>query len=94
MEDVKVAKQLIQRLDYAVTLDIHSAFSHVPVDPELTPYLAFNFKEETYAYIAMPFGIKHAPKTFHKLMRPVIGYIRTNFNLRRVVYCDDLHLLE
>ncbi|KAA6355941.1 MAG: putative reverse transcriptase, partial [Streblomastix strix] len=94
MEDVKVVKQIILWLDYAVTLGIHSAFSHVPVDQELTPYLAFSFMEETYAYIAMPFSIKHAPKTFHKLMRPIISYIGTNFNQRSVVYCDDLLLFD
>ncbi|KAA6396340.1 MAG: hypothetical protein EZS28_008125, partial [Streblomastix strix] len=72
MEDVKVVKQIIQRLDYAVTLDI----------------------QEMYAYITMPFGIKNALKTFQMLMKPVISYIRMNFNLRSVVYCDDLLLLE
>ncbi|KAA6360058.1 MAG: hypothetical protein EZS28_044416 [Streblomastix strix] len=86
MVDVNVVKQIIHRLNYAMTLDIRSAFSHVSVDPELTLYLAFSFIEETHTYIAIPFGIKHPPKTFHKLMKPVISYIRTNFNLRSVAY--------
>jgi hypothetical protein len=58
----------MQKNDWAVTLDIHSAFNHVSVDKELIPYLAFNFEGQDYAYVAMPFGIKSAPRTFEKIM--------------------------
>ncbi|KAA6315866.1 MAG: hypothetical protein EZS28_055348, partial [Streblomastix strix] len=39
---------------------------------------------------AMCFGIKNAPLVFHKLMKPVMQYIRTSLQIRCLSYSDDL----
>ncbi|KAA6346395.1 MAG: putative Tyrosine-protein kinase, partial [Streblomastix strix] len=72
MEDLQTIKQLLQPGDYAVTIDIKSAYSHIHVDQDLSPYLSFSFNNRCYSYVAMPFGIKSAPRTFTKMLRPVI----------------------
>ncbi|KAA6396445.1 MAG: putative Tyrosine-protein kinase Tec [Streblomastix strix] len=81
MEDLQTIKQLLQPGDYAVTIDIKSAYSHIHVDQDLSPYLSFSFNNRCYSYVAMPFGIKSAPRTFTKMLRPVIAHIRSQFNL-------------
>jgi hypothetical protein len=79
--------------DWGTSIDIHSAFNHVPVQEALQPYLAFEFQGETYTYKGMPFGIKHAPRVFTHLMRRVTMAIRERWKTRIVAYMDDLMLL-
>ncbi|KAA6377574.1 MAG: putative Transposon Ty3-G Gag-Pol polyprotein, partial [Streblomastix strix] len=94
MEDLSTVRQLLQTGDFASTIDIKSAYSHVPVSKNLQPYLSFCFNNKCYSYIAMPFGIKSAPRTFTKILRPVLAYIRSKLNLRSVAYIDDILLLD
>jgi hypothetical protein len=61
MEDVQVVRQLAQVDDWATTLDIASAYSHVAVDEGLQPFLSFLFDGQWYCYVGMPFGLKCAP---------------------------------
>jgi ribonuclease HI/DNA-binding transcriptional ArsR family regulator len=93
MEGPDMVKDLIRPGDWGTTLDIQSAFSHVPVGPSLLPYLAFNFRGQTYTYKGMPFGIKHAPRIFTQLMRAAAGAIRERWGARMITYMDDLLLL-
>ncbi|KAA6388398.1 MAG: hypothetical protein EZS28_016077, partial [Streblomastix strix] len=76
MEDLYTIKQLLQQGDYAVTIDIQSAYSHTHVDQDLSPYLSFNFNNRCYSYVAIPFRIKSVPRTFTKMLRPVVAHIR------------------
>ncbi|KAA6378723.1 MAG: putative Transposon Ty3-I Gag-Pol polyprotein [Streblomastix strix] len=94
MEDLQTVKQLLLPNDFATVVDIHSAFSHIPVAQDLIPFLSFNFQDQAYSYVAMPFGIKSAPRTFCKILRPAIQFIRDQLKLRCVAYCDDLLFLD
>jgi ribonuclease HI len=93
MEGAETVRDLLHSGDWATSLDIHSAFSHIPVHPNLQPYLAFRFKNKTYRYCGMPFGVKHAPRVFTTLMRRAAGAIRTRWGTRLVTYMDDILLL-
>jgi hypothetical protein len=44
MEEVKTVKDVILQGDYAVSIDIKSAYNHVSVHPSLRPYLCFLFQ--------------------------------------------------
>ncbi|KAA6367278.1 MAG: hypothetical protein EZS28_037196, partial [Streblomastix strix] len=41
----------------------------------------------------MCFGVKHAPLTFHKTLRPVIKLIIEVLRVRIVAYCDDIIII-
>ncbi|KAA6382799.1 MAG: hypothetical protein EZS28_021675 [Streblomastix strix] len=41
----------------------------------------------------MCFGVKHAPLTFHKTLRPVIRIIREELGVRILAYCDDIIII-
>jgi ribonuclease HI len=85
--------QLIRAGDWATSIDVKSAFNHVPVDKEFMPYLAFKFEGRTYTYAGMPFGVKHAPRVFTMLMRKTIAAVRERFQIRAVSYMDDILLI-
>jgi ribonuclease HI len=93
MEGAETVTALMEQGDWGTSIDIHSAFNHVPVHEALQPYLAFEFQGNTYTYRGMPFGIKHAPRVFTYLMRRVAMAIRERWQTRLVIYMDDLLLL-
>jgi hypothetical protein len=93
MEGPEVVCELLRPGDWATSIDIKSAFNHVPVSDALRPYLAFASQGKVYAYRGMPFGIKHAPRVFTILMRKAMTAIRERFKVRAVSYMDDILLL-
>jgi hypothetical protein len=94
MEDVRAVKDVILQGDYAVSIDITSAYNHVSVHPSLRPFLCFQFEGISYSYCGMPFGYKDAPRIFTRIMRCVIWNVRRIWGIRCVQYLDDLLFLD
>jgi hypothetical protein len=94
MEDCKTVRELLIQGDYATSIDLKSAYSHVSVHPSLRPYLGFNFEHQSYVYVGMPFGLQNAPRVFTKIMKVVMWHIRQQWGVRSVCYLDDLLLLH
>jgi ribonuclease HI len=93
MDSPESVRTLIQEGDWATSLDVKSAFNHVPVHPSLRPYLAFAYGGRFYTYWGMPFGVQHAPRVFTKLMRRAIQAARERWGVKMVAYMDDILLL-
>jgi hypothetical protein len=93
MEDMRLVVEMLQPGDWGATLDLKSAYLHVPVQPDFQPFLAFNFEDRFYCYTGMPFGLKPAPRIFTLLMRRVIQSIRQALDCRLIVYMDDVLVL-
>ncbi|KAA6397130.1 MAG: hypothetical protein EZS28_007340 [Streblomastix strix] len=72
---VELAK-LMEKGDYATTLDIQDAFLHIRVSPRLQPYLGFMFKMKSFAYAALPFGYERSPYIFSKILSIAVQTIR------------------
>jgi hypothetical protein len=94
MEDTLILKQLAREGDFATSLDIKSAFNHVLTNPSALPYLTFYFDGKSYTWKGMPFGAKHSPLIFTKLMKIVLKYIREKWKVRCIGYMDDLLFLH
>ena len=94
MEDHRLLQQLLRRGWWATSLDISSAYHHVPVWLAAAPYLCFSNNGQIYAYVAMPFGISTAPRTFTMLMRLCIEAIRQRWQVTALHYLDDLLFLH
>jgi hypothetical protein len=94
MEDAGLLIQIARRGDFATSIDIKSAFNHVPTSPSALPYLAFCFEGRWFTWKGMPFGAKHSPLIFTKLMTVVLKYVRERWRIRCIGYMDDLLFLH
>jgi ribonuclease HI len=93
MEGIDTVREMIEPGDWATSLDFKSAFNHIPVHSDFQPYLCFDFEGTTYAYRGMPFGVKHAPRVFSRLMKCAIQEVRRRWGVRITFYMDDTLLL-
>ena len=91
-EGIEFVAQIIQPNDLLLTLDLKSGFHHCKIQPGFQKYLGFKHRSDFYAWQALPFGLQSSPYHFHKLLRPVVQFLRSN-GLRLVFYVDDCILL-
>ena len=80
--------------DWATSIDLKSAFSHMRVNESFMPYLGFAHRGEYYMYRAMPFGCRHSPRVFMEALSYPLNYIRAHWKVRIVVYMDDFLMLH
>jgi ribonuclease HI len=94
MEDQSVVSQVLQPSMWAVTVDITKAFHHIQVAERLRPYLCTRYNHSLMQYIAMPFGLSSAPRTFSRVMHHCITIARREWPLLTFVqYMDDILML-
>jgi ribonuclease HI len=94
MEDHRTLRMLIEKGDFATSIDIRKAYHHVPVAEELQPYLAFGYAGHYYQYRGMPFGIKNAPRVFTHIMKAAMRAVRERWHVTSVQYLDDLLFID
>ena len=73
--------------------DFEKAFYHLYLDPEDRVFFGFAFineegRLEIMRFISPPMGWMRTPFLFHKLMRPIVRYLR-NLSILFSLYCDD-----
>ena len=54
---------------------------------------SFKPPKQAYEFTCLPFGLAAAPRVFAKVMKPVVGFIRSK-GVRCVVYIDDFLLMH
>ncbi|KAA6393491.1 MAG: hypothetical protein EZS28_010984 [Streblomastix strix] len=94
MSGVDQVRYLLIPNDWAVTLDLKSAFHHLIVYPPHRAYLAFEIDNHHYQNKAMPFGWKHSPIFFTQVLIFLLTEIRKRTDTRIINYSDDLFLLH
>ncbi|KAA6363186.1 MAG: hypothetical protein EZS28_041288 [Streblomastix strix] len=68
MDGVIELAQLLDKGDYATTLDIKDAFLHIKVSKALQPYFGFHFLTRSFTYRALSFGYRRSPYIFTKTL--------------------------
>ncbi|KAA6391942.1 MAG: hypothetical protein EZS28_012527 [Streblomastix strix] len=66
---------------------------HIRVEPELSRYFGFRFRNSDYLCRGFPFGYNQSPPIFYRIMRIAINSIREKQNIRIIMYMDDLFLI-
>jgi hypothetical protein len=84
----------MERDQYAVSADIKEAYHHIPVSRDLRQYLSFTYAGRFFQYRGMPFGVKHAPRVFTRIMHAAMVEIRKRWEIQSVQYLDDLLFLS
>lgn len=93
MEGVPALRELIEKGDYIVKLDLKDAYMVVPIHANSRPFLAFKNLGVTYTYRALNFGLNTAPRIFSKLLRYALEPLRKE-GVRLVYFLDDNCILD
>lgn len=93
MEGAKVIRDVLQKNDWMVTIDLKDAYLSVPVAQEDRRFLRFRWRGTLYEFQCLPFGLSSAPRVFTKLLRPVIALLRSQ-GIRCIIFLDDLLVMQ
>ena len=92
MEGIQSLRDIIPPGDFMIKIDLKDAYFSIPIHPPHQKFLSFRWKHKTFQFTCLPFGLSSAPRTFTKVMKPVIAYLRS-LGIRMVVYLDDMLIL-
>lgn len=92
LEDFKTVKNLIKKDCFMATMDLKDAYFLVPVQKRFRKYLRFTFQNKLYEFNCLPFGLSIAPRIFTKIMKPVVGVLRSKGFMSNI-YLDDFLLI-
>ena len=92
MEWINALWDILQK-DWVGKLDLLDAYLTVPIHHKDRKYLKFHWKGQSYQFRSLPFGLATAPRTFTKVLRPVMSHLRC-MGIRLIVYLDDILVLS
>ena len=92
METPRSVMQAVRPGDYFISLDLQDAYFQVPIHPHSSRYLRFVWKQKTYQFRAMCFGLSTAPQVFTRICAVVASWLHSK-GIRLVRYLDDWLLL-
>lgn len=90
MEGAKVIRELLRKDDWFASIDLKDAYLSVPVDEEHRRYLRFAWGDTMFEFQCLPFGLSSAPRTFTKLLKPVMTLVRKE----GIIFLDDLLVMN
>ena len=92
METLESAISLMKKGCYFTSIDLKDAYFSVKIDPEYRKFFRFRFQGTLYEFMALPQGFKESPRIFTKLLKPVLGHLRSK-GYEIVAYIDDSLIL-
>ena len=92
MEGIHLLKDLLKQGDWMVKVDLKDVYFTVPIHKQDRDFLKFTFKNKTYGFRCLPFGLACAPWVFTKTLKPVAAQLR-QLGVRLIVYMDDILIL-
>ena len=91
METLISAISLMKENCYFASLDLKDAYFSVNIRKEHRKFFRFRYKGTLYEFTSLPQGYKESPRIFTKLLKPILGFLRSQgHNL--VAYIDDTFL--
>ncbi len=93
MEGMHMLKDVLQQNDFMVKLDLKDAYLTIPLHKDHRKYLRFQWKGVQWEFNCLAFGLACAPRTFTKVLKPVVTHLRRK-GLRLIIYLDDLLLMN
>ena len=89
MDSLRDVRDLIRQGEFMFKIDFKDAYLHIKFRRPHWKYSAFWWKGIAKCFIALMFGHVHGPRWWTKLMKPIVGYLRS-LGIRCVIYLDDL----
>ena len=92
MESIAMLRHLLKRGDWMGSIDLKDAFQSVPIHKDFRKLLRFMWKERLFEFRCLPFGLSSAPRTFSKILKPVMALFRRS-GIRCLIFIDDLLMI-
>ncbi|XP_077306677.1 ubiquitin-conjugating enzyme E2 U isoform X1 [Lithobates pipiens] len=92
MESLQSILLAISLGDWMLSVDLSDAYLHIPIHPAFQKFLRFAINHCHFQFRCLPFGISSAPRTFTKVLLPLVAFLRGK-GLRIHHYLDDILLL-
>ncbi|VDI49374.1 Hypothetical predicted protein [Mytilus galloprovincialis] len=93
MDSLNSVLNLVQKGDWAISLDLKDAYFHIPIHETHKKYLRFCVNNQCYQFRVLCFGPTSAPRIFTKVCSVVAAHLRAQ-NIRLATYLDDWFLLN
>ena len=92
MEDLFLLKEMLLKGDYMCKIDLKDAYFSVPLNPKSRKFVSFKWKDLTYQFLCLCFGLGPAPRIFTKLLKAPISLMR-KLNVQLIIFLDDILLM-
>ena len=77
MDSIHTITKLVERNCYMAALDLKDAYYSIPVKGCDQKYLQFEWQGQRYQFTCLPNGLSSAPRTFTKILKPVLATLHT-----------------
>ena len=88
METPETIRASLHQGEWATSIDFRDAYFHIPIQEQSRKYLRFHFRNRTYQFKALPFGLSTAPLEFTVIAKEV-KLMATYKGIRIHQYLDD-----
>ena len=92
MESIAMLRHLLKRGDWMGSIDLKDAFQSVPIHKDFWKLLRYMWKERLFEFRCLPFGLSSAPRTFSKILKPVMALFRRS-GIRCLIFIDDFLMI-
>ena len=92
LEGLPVLRNLVQPQDFCCSVDLSSAYWHIPLSKKVKQWFRFEWEGQTYEFEVLPFGVSVAPWIFWRILKPWASSLRAQ-GVRLTVYLDDILVL-
>jgi len=92
MESTSTLSRMLEKGMWATKWDLVSGYNHAYMHPDTWKLLTFEFKEDLYQYITLPFGLNTAPREFSKIVGAAVK-ILCKEGILLFFYLDDFPVL-
>ena len=90
MEHLRTVREWIRPGAWCVGLDLKDAYPHIPIHCESRKYLRFTWLDELLEWVTLPFGLTCSPRVLTKVIKPIIAFLRSTWNILISIYMDDM----
>ena len=88
MDSLTTILPLITQDCWFASLDLMNAYFSVPVTVKDRRWLRFWHYDKLFQYTCLPQGLTSAPRIFTRLLKPIMGHLRS-IGITAIIYIDD-----
>ena len=85
---IHLVKELLQKDDWMMKLDLKDTYIVIPFHQDHHQYLQIHRKGTTYQFNCLPFNLLSAPRIFMEIMHPVVAWLQ-QLSCRIITYIND-----